>query len=271
MRLQKYLAHCGVASRRAAEEWIRAGRVRVNGHVVEEMGRQVDPEIDRIEVDGRPVVARQADVYLVLHKPTGVVSSAKDWERGRVSVVKWVRDRGGPAVRIFPVGRLDVASEGLILLTNDGRLASGLLHPSHEVPRTYRATVAGQVGKDALVALAHGVPLEDGPTAKAEVRVVGRAADRSILEIRIHEGRKRQVRRMCQAVGHPVIRLVRTAMGPLSLGRLRPGEWRPLEAHEVDALYRAASLAPAGAGRFTRPGDRANITDKTQHGRTVAG
>ncbi|MGH8992283.1 MAG: pseudouridine synthase [Acidimicrobiia bacterium] len=234
-RLQKVLARCGFGSRRACEELIEDGRVTVNGEVAT-LGRRVDPESDRVEVDGVPVPAAPGLVYYLLNKPAGVVTTASDPE-GRPTVVDLV-----PATpRVFPVGRLDYETEGLLLLTNDGVLAQGLSHPSRGVEKEYLAEVEGLPGKAALRRLRDGVDLDDGPTAPARVRVAQRLPQGAALEIVIHEGRNRQVRRMCEAVGHPVRRLVRTRIGPLVDRRLPPGRWRALEPSEVRGLYIAVS------------------------------
>jgi 23S rRNA pseudouridine2605 synthase len=226
VRLAKYLAHAGVASRRAAERLIADGRVAVDGVVVTDPAREVDAQHE-VRFDGRPVRAEQHSVY-ALNKPAGVVSTAHD-PQGRPTVVGLVPS----AQRLYPVGRLDADTTGLILLTNDGALAHTLTHPSFEVPRTYRALVRHPPVKEpALRALREGIELEDGPTAPAQVRRI--AADR--LELTIHEGRKRQVRRMCEAVGHPVRQLERVAFGPLRLGGLEPGEHRRLTLAEVERL-----------------------------------
>jgi 23S rRNA pseudouridine2605 synthase len=226
MRLAKYLAHAGVASRRAAERIVADGRVTVDGATVRDPARDVD-DAHAVLVDGRPVHTVQTVVY-ALNKPAGVVSTARD-PQGRRTVVDLV----DADARLYPVGRLDADTTGLILLTNDGALAHRLTHPSFEVPRTYRATVRHPpVREPALTALREGVELEDGRTAPAAVRRL--AADR--LELTIHEGRKRQVRRMCEAVGHPVSQLERVAFGPLRLGGLEPGEHRRLRPAEVARL-----------------------------------
>ena len=233
MRLAKYLAHAGVASRRAAEDLIRAGRVTVDGEVVSDLGRRVAAPAE-VRVDGELVGRPEERVVWMVNKPTGVVSTARDTQ-GRPTVVGLVPSAGA---RLYPVGRLDADTTGLILLTNDGELANRLMHPRYEVPRTYVARVGGgPVGEEALRALRSGVALSDGVTAPAAVRVVG--PDR--LELVLHEGRKRQVRRMCEAVGHPVMALQRVALGPLRLGVLSVGEARRLSAPEVDALRTAAT------------------------------
>jgi 23S rRNA pseudouridine2605 synthase len=233
VRLAKYLAHAGLASRRASEEIIRAGRVRIDGVVVRDPARDVGDE-HAVMVDGQPaVVPGQRRVY-ALHKPAGVVSTVRD-PGGHPTVVSLVPVPG----RLYPVGRLDADSTGLILLTDDGELAYRLTHPRFEVPKTYRAVLAGgPVSAAEARQLAGGVVLEDGPTAPAEVRRIGR----DTLELTIHEGRKRQVRRMCEAVGHPVLRLQRVAFGPLALGDLPSGQHRLLSAAEVDRLRRAGGL-----------------------------
>jgi 23S rRNA pseudouridine2605 synthase len=238
MRLAKYLAHAGVASRRAAEQLVFAGRVRVGSEEVRDPARDVTGE-ERITVDGKPAqeVAAADRVVYAVHKPKGVVSTAKDPQR-RPTVVGLVNT----GERLYPVGRLDADSTGLILLTNDGDLAHRLMHPSFEVPKTYRATIRRPpVRREALERLRKGIKLEDGPTAPARVKVL--APD--TLEITIHEGRKRQVRRMFDAIGHPVVSLQRTQFGPLALGRLPVGGHRKLTAQELRALR----TPPASRGR----------------------
>jgi 23S rRNA pseudouridine2605 synthase len=233
-RLQKILAQAGLGSRRACEELIAAGRVRVNGEVAT-LGTRADPAVDAIEVDGARVGVRQGLVHYLVNKPPGVVTTASD-PQGRPTIVDLVP----PEPRVFPVGRLDADTEGLLLLTNDGELAHRLTHPSFGVDKEYLAEVEGRPSRGAVRRLREGVELDDGPTAPARVSLVG---DHT-LRITIHEGRKRQVRRMCEAVGHPVRRLVRVRIGPVSDRRLAPGAWRPLAQAEVRALERAAA-APA--------------------------
>ena len=237
VRLGKFLASAGVASRRAAEEIIRAGRVTIAGAVVTDPARDVG-EDDEVALDGTRVGAPVGHLVYAVNKPAGVVSTARDPQR-RPTVVSLA-----PAgVRLYPVGRLDIATTGLILLPNDGALAHRLTHPRFEVPKTYRAVVARlPVRERALRALRAGVELEDGPSLPARVERV--AAD--ALEITIREGRKRQVRRMCEAVGHPVRRLQRVRFGPLELGSLPEGAWRELAADEVSALRRATERPGAG-------------------------
>jgi 23S rRNA pseudouridine2605 synthase len=230
-RLQKVLARAGVASRRACEELIAARRVRVNGQVAT-LGDRVDPEHDLVELDGAPLALATGLVHYLLNKPAGVVTTAED-PQGRRTVVDLV-----PAEpRVFPVGRLDLDTEGLLLLTNDGELAHRLTHPSFGVDKEYLAEVEGRPSRGALRRLREGVELEDGPTAPAQASLV----EPTVLRITIHEGRNRQVRRMCEAVGHPVRRLVRTRIGPLAERRLAPGEWRELSPDEVRALARATT------------------------------
>jgi 23S rRNA pseudouridine2605 synthase len=232
MRLAKYLAHAGVASRRAAETMVAGGRVTVGGEVVRDPARDVDGT-EPVAVDGREVTPPDDRAVYAVNKPAGVVSTAKD-THGRPTVVELVPS----ARRLYPVGRLDADTTGLILLTDDGELANRLMHPRYEVPKTYRAKVLrGPVGARALDALRTGVELDDGRTAPAKVS----QPRPGVLELTIHEGRKRQVRRMCDAVGHPVTALERVAFGPLRLGRLQPGGHRRLSAAEVDALRREAS------------------------------
>jgi 23S rRNA pseudouridine2605 synthase len=236
MRLAKYLAHAGVASRRAAEQLIADGRVTVGGTVVRDPARDVDGA-SGVTFDGEAVRGEEPRVVYALHKPAGVVSTAHD-THGRPTVTDLV-----PAERrLYPVGRLDADSTGLILLTNDGELANRLTHPRFEVPKTYRATLGGgPISERAVRGLRLGVTLDDGPTAPARVRRL----DAHTLELTIHEGRKRQVRRMCEAVGHPVRSLVRIRFGPLELGDLGAGRARRLTAYELQALASAAK-EPAG-------------------------
>jgi 23S rRNA pseudouridine2605 synthase len=231
MRLAKYLAHAGVASRRAAEVMIAGGRVRVDGELVRDPARDVG-EANRVEVDGRVLAGAEARVVYAVHKPVGVLSTAHD-THGRPTVVELV----GEERRLYPVGRLDGDSSGLILLTNDGELANRLTHPRYGVPKTYRARVGGgQVGERTLQALRAGVRLDDGPTAPAQVRRVRG----DLLEFTISEGRNRQVRRMCEAVGHPVLALERVRLGSVRLGGMKVGAYRRLSAVEVDGLRAVA-------------------------------
>jgi 23S rRNA pseudouridine2605 synthase len=230
MRLARYLAHAGAASRRAAEKLIADGRVTVGGQVVTDPARDVDESSD-VTLDGRPLQPEPREVY-ALNKPQGVVSTASD-THGRRTVVEFVPTQR----RLYPVGRLDADSTGLILLTNDGELANRLTHPRYEVDKTYRARVEpAPVAETSLRSLREGVELEDGRTLPAGVRQV----EPGLLEITIREGRKRQIRRMCEAVGHRVIALERSAFGPLRLERLAAGDYRPLTPAEVERLRKAA-------------------------------
>ena len=240
-RVQKVLARAGFGSRRACEELIAAGRVACDGSVTI-LGDRVDPLRDHLTVDGVPVVTRPDLVYYLLHKPAGIVTTASD-PQGRPTVVELVPDDP----RVFPVGRLDRETEGLLVLTNDGDLAQLLTHPRHGVEKTYLADVSGAVTPAVLRSLREGLDLEDGRTAPARARLRERGPERAALELTIHEGRKRQVRRMCTAVGLRVHRLVRTRIGPLSDLRLTAGEWRLLRMEEVRALYEAAHPAAEGS------------------------
>jgi 23S rRNA pseudouridine2605 synthase len=241
MRLNAFLARAGVASRRGADELIRAGRVRVNGEPGE-LSTIVGSR-DVVEVDGRRV-ERQPLVYVLLNKPAGVVTTARD-PQGRPTVVSLVRHE----TRFVPVGRLDADTTGALLLTNDGQLAHRLAHPRYGVPKVYEAVVEGVPSSQSLAALREGVELEDGLTAPAEVRVLGRAAGSTVIELTLHEGRKRQVKRMCAAVGHPVIRLHRSRYAGLEPGELEPGEWRELTPEEVERLRRTGERERPRASR----------------------
>jgi 23S rRNA pseudouridine2605 synthase len=236
-RIQKVLARAGVASRRAIEEMIVRGRIRVNGERVE-LGRRIDSSKDVVEVDGSRVPLSADLVYLLMNKPVGVVATASD-EEGRETVIDLLDDIDA---RVYPVGRLDLDSEGALLLTNDGDLALRLTHPRFGVAKTYVAEVEGSVKDRTVRQLARGVELEDGVTGPARTRLVERSPGGTLIEIVLAEGRNRQVRRMLEAVGHPVRRLVRTAIGPLMLGRLKPATYRRLKPEEVRELYRAGGL-----------------------------
>lgn len=240
VRLQKVLAQAGIASRRAAEDLIRQGRVSVNGTPAV-IGQRADPSVDRIEIDGRLVFVDEDKRYLIFNKPPGVVTTAAD-PQGRPTVMDLV----GEETRLFPVGRLDMGTEGLLVLTNDGELAHRMTHPSFEIAKTYVAEVKGSVGRSALRRLTQGVEIDDGRPAKAvHARVLDslKGSDpRSVVELTIHEGRKHVVRRMLEGLGFPVARLTRTAIGPLRLGRLASGSYRNLTREEVEALYREAGL-----------------------------
>jgi 23S rRNA pseudouridine2605 synthase len=237
-RVQKLLARAGLGSRRACEDLVRAGRVRIDG-VVATLGDRADPDTQQVLVDDVPLAVRPDLVYYLLNKPPGVVTTASD-PQGRPTVVQLVPEEP----RVFPVGRLDADTEGLLVMTNDGDLAQLLAHPRHGVDKTYVAEVSGEPNDAALRRLRSGVELDDGPTAPAKVRLTARTAGRAAIELTIHEGRKRQVRRMCAAVGLPVQRLVRTKIGPLADARLAPGAWRAITPREVRALYEDAHSSP---------------------------
>jgi 23S rRNA pseudouridine2605 synthase len=230
-RLQKVLARAGFGSRRSVESLIEEGRVRVNGQVAQ-LGNKIDVGKDEVQVDGSLVPLRSDLVYYLMNKPEGVVTTADDPE-GRETVLDLVESDQ----RVWPVGRLDIATEGVLVLTNDGTLTQGLTHPSFQVPRTYLAEVSGQVSSATLRALAKGVLLEDGPTSPAKVKLVDRLPGSCLVELTLREGRNRQVRRMFEAEGHRVQRLVRTSVGPLRLGRLKSGTVRRLTQREVRDLY----------------------------------
>jgi 23S rRNA pseudouridine2605 synthase len=234
-RLQKVLARAGVGSRRAVEELIARGRVTVNGQPAI-LGRRIDWSKDKVEVDGEAIPLRVDLVYYLMNKPVGVVTTASD-EAGRPTVLDLI----DPALRVWPVGRLDIDTEGAVILTNDGELTQRLTHPSYEVPKTYVAEVRGRFGASAAAELRRGVTLDDGPSAPAAVRIIEQGPRASLVEVTVREGRNRLVRRMLEAVDHPVVRLVRTAVGPLTLGRIKPGNVRRLAPEEVRLLYNAAA------------------------------
>ena len=237
-RLQKFMAEAGVASRRACEELIRQGRVTVNGETAS-LGRSVEPKQDRVELDGKPVQKEQRRTVILLYKPRGVVSTSSDPE-GRRTVQDYFREIPG---RLYNVGRLDLNSEGLLLMTNDGALANRLTHPRYGVEKTYYAVCDGRLTASEAAKLTNGIELEDGVTAPARVDAVRttQCGDTSFL-ITIHEGRNRQIRRMLEAVGHRTLRLKRERFGPLSLGTLAPGEWRKLSDEEIKKLENALGL-----------------------------
>jgi 23S rRNA pseudouridine2605 synthase len=230
-RLQKVLAHANVASRRQSEDLIRQGRVTVNGRMVTELGTKVDPARDDIRVDGRRVQIAPAHVYVMLNKPRGVLSTMED-ARGRQALGDLVQ----APVRLYPVGRLDATSEGLILLTDDGELANLLTHPRYEHEKEYRAFVNGRPSEETLAAWRRGVVLDDNPTAPAKVDIIRYEKGSTYLRIVIREGRKRQIRRIAALLGHPVRELKRVRLGPLELGTLEAGQWRYLTAKEVREL-----------------------------------
>jgi len=233
-RLQKYMSRHGLASRRACEEIIASGKVKVNGKIVTTPGTLVDPTKVRVEVDGQRLVATEQKVYILLNKPRGYLSTVKD-PRGRKIVTDLLKD---VKERVYPVGRLDYDSEGLLLLTNDGELAYWLTHPGHSVPKTYKVRVKGIPTRKELETLAEGVMLEDGVTAPAEISLIDEYEGNALLEVTLSEGRNRQIRRMMETVGHEVVRLKRTRVGSLSLGDLKSGQYRHLKDDEVQGLYK---------------------------------
>jgi 23S rRNA pseudouridine2605 synthase len=230
-RLQKFLSRAGVASRRGSETLMTAGRVKVNGKIVRELGTKVDPRADTVTVDDKLVSQDDSPVYLMLHKPVAVLTTMSD-PHGRPTVADLVSDAGQPA--LFPVGRLDQDTSGLLLFTTDGELGHKLTHPRYELYKSYEVRLKGRPGAKALKALRQGVELEDGMTAPAKAHF-----EKGVLRLEIREGRNRQVRRMCEAVGYPVQSLHRSHFGPLSLGSLRPGTWRHLEEQELAVLIAA--------------------------------
>jgi pseudouridine synthase len=240
LRLNKILAQAGLASRRAADDLIRAGRVAVNGAAVHEVGTLADPAVDRITVDGRAIPSAEAPEYVLVNKPRGVLTSRSD-PHGRAVVTALVASHA----RLYPVGRLDADVEGALLLTNDGALTHRLLHPRYGLPRVYEADVAGTVARGDLARWRRGVTLDDGPAVPAAVELVRGGEPTSRLRLTFTEGRKHEVKRYCEALGHRVVRLKRVAFGPIELGDLAPGHWRRLLPREVSALRRAAAGAPA--------------------------
>lgn len=233
IRLQKFIADAGIASRRKAEELIRQGRVKVDGETVTELGRKVTGA-EAVEVNGRPVAVSEKKVYIILNKPEGYVTTVKD-QFSRKTVLDLVAGASG---RLFPVGRLDYDTSGLLLLTNDGELTYKLTHPSHEIDKTYLAKVLGAPSAEKLKALERGIELEGAVTAPSRVKLKTQGERTSVLEVVIHEGRNRQVRKMLEAIGHPVVSLKRTEFGGLGLEGLPEGKWRYLKSHEVEQLKR---------------------------------
>lgn len=237
VRLQKYMAENGIASRRKSEELIAAGKVRVNGKIAA-VGDKVDPKHDKVTVSGKRVVKVKKNVYIMLHKPRGFITTMHD-EMGRKCVAELIQD---VPERVYPVGRLDRESEGLLLLTNDGEFANALTHPSRHVPKTYRVTVRPDVTKEQLAAFENGIEIDGRPTLPAEVRVLDKQEGRVVLEVVIYEGRNRQIRKMCEALGLEVARLKRTKIGSLKLGMLKQGEYRYLSEDEIHGLLVAAQV-----------------------------
>lgn len=241
VRLQKHLAECGVASRRKSEELIEMGKVKVNGHIAH-LGDKIDPKRDKITVRGKVVIPVQEKVYIMLHKPRGFVTTMND-EKDRRCVADLLK---GIDQRVFPVGRLDKDSEGLLLLTNDGELANLLTHPSSYVNKTYRVTVKGEVSDEKLDKLSSGVLIDGVKTQPCDVFVAEKKEDRTVLIFIIHEGRNRQIRKMCESVSLDVLRLKRTEIAGVKLGMLSQGKWRNLNEKELHRL-RSVSSSKAGA------------------------
>jgi 23S rRNA pseudouridine2605 synthase len=241
VRLQKVLSQAGIASRRVAERMIIDGRVEVDGHVVTELGTRVDPQASVVRVDGARVMLDDTLVHLALNKPRGMHSTMSD-DRGRPCIGDLIEHRVRGNKKLFHVGRLDADTEGLILLTNDGELAHRLMHPSYEVPKTYLATVNGTLPRGLGKTLRTGVELEDGPVSVDDFAVVDAVPGKTMVRVTLHEGRKRVVRRLLAAVGHPVQSLVRTDIGAVTLGNQRPGSIRPLRRDEIGQLYKAVGL-----------------------------
>jgi 23S rRNA pseudouridine2605 synthase len=238
-RLQKILARAGLASRREAEKWIQEGRVTINGAVVKKLGSKADLEKDKIKVDGK-LIPRSRNRYFLFHKPPGLLTSMRD-PQGRPSVGEWLKTLGGSG-RVFPVGRLDYNSSGLLILTNDGELGYRLTHPRYEVRRIYRVKVGGCPSNKELERLRRGIQLEDGVTAPAKVRVLELLKRKAWLEIEIREGRNREVRRIFEALGYFVEKLIRVRFGPIHLTGLSLGEIRPLSPKEITALKKVVGL-----------------------------
>lgn len=241
VRLQKVLASAGVASRRMSEKLIAAGRVEVNGEIVAQMGRRIDPRTDIVRVDGERIQVNDTMVYYVLNKPRGVHSTMHD-ELGRPCVGDFITEKLPQGQGLFHVGRLDAATEGLLLLTNDGELANRLLHPSYEVSKTYMATVLGEAKRDLIRTLKSGIELDDGIARADYVQIVDSWQGKSLIKIDLHEGRKHIVRRMLKAAGYPVQALVRTKIHTVQLGEQRPGTVRALNQSELASLYKAVGL-----------------------------
>lgn len=237
VRLQKYLSECGVASRRKAEDLIMAGRVKVNGKPAS-IGDKIDPNRDTVVVAGKKIKKTKKNTYIMLHKPRGFITTLSD-EMGRKCVAQLVEDVG---TRVYPVGRLDRDSEGLLLLTDDGEFANALTHPTHHVPKTYRVTVRPTITEEQITALTTGIEIDGRMTMPSEVRVIEKKEGRVVLEIIIYEGRNRQIRKMCDSLGLEVARLKRTQIGSVKLGMLKQGDWRNLTEEEVHKLVVASSL-----------------------------
>lgn len=237
IRLQKYLSMCAVASRRKAEELIAQGKVKVNGKVAQ-VGDKVSPKHDTVTVGGKKISAQKQKHYIMLHKPRGFITTMED-EMGRKCVAELVRDVGA---RVYPVGRLDKDSEGLLLMTDDGEFANRMTHPSKHIPKTYRVTVRPDVTEDMLTAFATGIEIDGRITSPADAHVIEKQENRVVMEIVLYEGRNRQIRKMCEALGLEVARLKRTSVGSIKLGMLQPGKWRELTQDEVHKLMVSSGM-----------------------------
>jgi 23S rRNA pseudouridine2605 synthase len=244
LRIQRILSQAGLTSRRTAEEWIRSGRVTIDGEVITEPGRKASPQIHRIAVDGNPIPRTKSFVYFLFHKPRKVVSTLHD-PQGRPCLKDFLA-KGGIRERVFPVGRLDWDAEGLILMTNDGDLAQGLQHPRYQVPKTYRVKVSGIPSLEAIERLKSGIKLSEGDVHRADVERLKRGEDRAWFLTTVREGEKHQIKKMWEAVGHPVLTLKRVSLGPLTLGRLAPGQFRPLTQLEINKLRKLFSASQPG-------------------------
>ena len=237
VRLQKFLSESGVASRRKSEELIEQGKVKVNGNVAH-IGDKINPKKDTVTVNGKKIVKQKSHTYIMLHKPRGFITTMSD-EMDRKCVAQLIKDVPG---RVYPVGRLDRDSEGMLLFTNDGEFANAMTHPKRHVPKTYRVTVRPSINEDQITRLTTGIMIDDRMTSPCEVRVITKEEGRVVLEIILHEGRNRQIRKMCEEVGLEVARLKRTAIGSIKLGMLKQGDYRELNEDEVRKLMLAAGM-----------------------------
>lgn len=262
VRLQKMLADCGVASRRKAEEMISAGEIKVNG-VTAKIGDKVDPKKDKVSVKGKPLDTHVKGIYLMLHKPRGFITTMSD-EMDRKCVAELVKEI---PERIYPVGRLDRDSEGLLLMTNDGEFANAMTHPSLHIPKTYRVTIRPSITEDQLTQMAVGMMIDDRKTAPARVNVISQEPGRVVLEIVLYEGRNRQIRKMCEQLGLEVARLKRVTIGSLKLGMLQPGKWRMLTAEEVKRLTAGAKADRQSEEQGGQPDDHHTAVNRQRRER----
>jgi pseudouridine synthase len=233
IRLQKFLSQCGIASRRQAEDLIKAGRIQVNGRTVTDMGIKIDPNQHEVRFDGAPITLPKELIYILLNKPKGYVTTLSD-PQGRPIVTSLVKDI---PERLFPVGRLDLDTEGALILTNDGEFAQRIQHPSHEITKTYEAQIAGHPSQNQLRQLAEGILIDDKITARARITIMKRKRHTTLVQITIHEGRKRQVKRMFEAIAHPVVQLKRIAYGRLKLNNLESGKYRRLTSGDLEKIF----------------------------------